>query len=108
LTKLVAERKFREDLFYRLNVITLRLPPLRERRGDTDLLARHFLRKYAAKYGRDVTDIADETLERLAAYDWPGNVRELETSSLVQSSSHRHAYSFPRQWIWISANSPPH
>ncbi|MCE5193331.1 MAG: sigma-54 dependent transcriptional regulator [Candidatus Cryosericum sp.] len=78
LTKLVAERKFREDLFYRLNVITLRLPPLRERRGDTVLLARHFLRKYAAKYGRDVTDIADETLERLAAYDWPGNVRELE------------------------------
>lgn len=80
LTKLVAERKFREDLFYRLNVITLRLPPLRERRGDTALLARHFLRKYAAKYGRDVTDIADETLERLTAYDWPGNVRELENA----------------------------
>lgn len=80
LTRLVAERKFREDLFYRLNVITLRLPPLRERRGDTALLARHFLRKYAAKYGRDVTDIADETLDRLTAYDWPGNVRELENA----------------------------
>ncbi|MGB9665924.1 MAG: sigma-54-dependent transcriptional regulator [Candidatus Cryosericum sp.] len=80
LTRLVTERKFREDLFYRLNVITLRLPPLRERRGDTALLARHFLRKYAAKYGRDVTDIADETLERLTAYYWPGNVRELENA----------------------------
>jgi len=78
LTRLVSERKFREDLFYRLNVITLRLPPLRDRRGDTVLLARHFLRKYAAKYGRDVTDIADQTLERLTAYEWPGNVRELE------------------------------
>ena len=78
LTRLVSERKFREDLFYRLNVIMLRLPPLCDRRGDTVLLARHFLRKYAAKYGRDVTEIADETLERLNAYEWPGNVRELE------------------------------
>jgi transcriptional regulator with GAF, ATPase, and Fis domain len=78
LTRLVSERRFREDLFYRLNVITLRLPPLRDRRGDTVLLARHFVRKYAAKYGRDVTEIADQTLERLNAYDWPGNVRELE------------------------------
>ncbi|MCX6098315.1 MAG: sigma 54-interacting transcriptional regulator, partial [Caldiserica bacterium] len=78
LTQLVSERKFREDLFYRLNVITLRLPPLRDRRGDTVLLARHFLRKYAAKYGRDVTEIADQTLGLLTAYEWPGNVRELE------------------------------
>ena len=78
LTRLVSERKFREDLFYRLNVITLRLPPLRDRRGDTVLLARHFLRKYAAKYGRDVTEIAGQTLECLNAYEWPGNVRELE------------------------------
>jgi len=78
LARLVSERKFREDLFYRLNVITLRLPPLHDRQGDIPLLTRHFLRKYAAKYGRDITDIADGTLERLSAYDWPGNVRELE------------------------------
>ena len=78
LARLVSQRKFREDLFYRLNVITLRLPPLHDRQGDIPLLARHFLRKYAAKYGRDISDIADETLERLSAYDWPGNVRELE------------------------------
>ncbi len=78
LAGLVSQRKFREDLFYRLNVITLRLPPLHDRQGDIPVLARHFLRKYAAKYGRDITDIADGTLERLSAYDWPGNVRELE------------------------------
>jgi two-component system, NtrC family, response regulator AtoC len=78
LTRLVSERKFREDLLYRLNVITLRLPPLRDRKGDVALLARHFLRKYASKYGRDVTEIADTTLMHLEEYDWPGNVRELE------------------------------
>ncbi len=78
LVQLVSERKFREDLLYRLNVITLRLPPLRDRKGDVALLARHFLRKYASKYGRDVTGIADATLARLEDYDWPGNVRELE------------------------------
>jgi two-component system response regulator AtoC len=78
LSRLVSERKFREDLLYRLNVITLRLPPLRDRKGDVTLLARHFLRKYASKYGRDVTEIADATFARLEEYDWPGNVRELE------------------------------
>lgn len=78
LPALVSERKFREDLFYRLNVITLRLPPLRERKGDIPLLARHFLSKYTAKYGRDITSIADATIARLAEYSWPGNVRELE------------------------------
>jgi two-component system response regulator AtoC len=78
LARLVSERKFREDLLYRLNVITLRLPPLRDRKGDVTLLARHFLRKYASKYGRDVTEIADTTLTHLEDYDWPGNVRELE------------------------------
>ncbi len=77
LTRLVSERKFREDLFYRLNDY-IAASPLRDRRGDTALLARHFLRKYAAKYGRDVTEIADQTLERLNTYEWPGNVRELE------------------------------
>jgi two-component system response regulator AtoC len=78
LARLVSERMFREDLLYRLNVITLRLPPLCDRKGDVALLARHFLRKYASKYGRDVTEIADMTLTHLEDYDWPGNVRELE------------------------------
>ncbi len=78
LARLVSERKFREDLLYRLNVITLRLPPLRDRKGDIALLARHFVRKYASKYGRDVTEIAGATMSRLEEHDWPGNVRELE------------------------------
>jgi len=74
----VTSGKFREDLFYRLSVVTLSVPPLRERRDDIVLLATHFLRKYAAANARAVSGIAPETMALLAAYDWPGNVRELE------------------------------
>ncbi len=74
----VAEGRFREDLFYRLNVITLNLPPLRERPEDIEPLARHFLKKIAAKSRRSVEGIADAALASLQAYHWPGNVRELE------------------------------
>ena len=74
----VTSGKFREDLFYRLSVVTLGVPPLRERRDDIVLLATHFLRKYAAANARAVSGIAPETMALLAAYDWPGNVRELE------------------------------
>ncbi len=71
----VREGRFREDLFYRLNVVTLRIPPLRERREDVPLLAEHF----AAKHGRgEGATISAEAREILQAYDWPGNVRELE------------------------------
>ncbi len=76
LEALMREGRFREDLFYRLNVVTLVLPPLRERRGDIPLLADHFLAKYAADLGE--RGIAPEALDRLTGYDWPGNVRELE------------------------------
>jgi len=68
--------KFREDLFYRLNVVTLSLPALRERRGDIPLLAEHFLSKYAESLGERV--IAPDAMDRLVGYEWPGNVRELE------------------------------
>ncbi len=74
----VAERKFREDLFYRLSVVTLLLPPLRERREDIPLLADHFLRKCAAANDKPVSRISPEAMELLMGYDWPGNVRELE------------------------------
>jgi two-component system response regulator HydG len=74
----IAERKFREDLYYRLNVIHLDLPPLRERREDIPLLADHFLKKYAARMQKNVTGIAPVALEQLLAHSWPGNVRELE------------------------------
>jgi DNA-binding NtrC family response regulator len=69
---------FREDLFYRLNVVTVELPPLRERRGDIPVLASFFLRRYAAENGKKIETFADDTLRALSEYRWPGNVRELE------------------------------
>ena len=76
LEAMMSEGRFREDLFYRLNVVTLALPPLRERREDIPLLAEHFLAKYAGDLGERA--LAPEALDRLVGYDWPGNVRELE------------------------------
>ncbi len=70
--------RFREDLFYRLNVFPLSVPPLRERRADIALIAKHFLKRYAVEYGSGVLGFSQEALNRLTRYDWPGNVRELE------------------------------
>ncbi len=69
---------FREDLYYRLNVFPLELPSLRERIEDVPLLARHFLHKYSARFGKNITAITNRTMESLLQYSWPGNVRELE------------------------------
>lgn len=69
--------KFRQDLYYRVNVFTIQIPPLRERKGDVEILANAFLHEFAAKTGRKVEEIDPETLGYLDAYDWPGNVREL-------------------------------
>ncbi len=76
----VKEGRFREDLYYRLNVIALRVPPLRERRDDIPLLAEHFLRLYGERNGRHFSGLARAAMEALARYDWPGNVRELENA----------------------------
>jgi DNA-binding NtrC family response regulator len=73
----VKDKRFREDLFYRLNVLELRLPPLSERRGDILLLAQHFLKKHAARLGRGGMELSAEAERLLEAYSWPGNVREL-------------------------------
>jgi two-component system, NtrC family, nitrogen regulation response regulator NtrX len=73
----IARGNFREDLFYRLNVIPFYVPPLRERKEDVPLLARHFLKEFSAAYGRRARDISDEAVETLMRYSWPGNVREL-------------------------------
>src|SRR5678815_3208875 len=78
LAGLVKEKRFREDLFYRLNVITITAPPLREHREDVAVLAQHFLRIYAAKNNRRLETFSDDALACLEAYGWPGNVRELE------------------------------
>jgi two-component system response regulator HydG len=76
----IAEGKFREDLFYRLNVVAIELPPLRARRDDVPLLAYHFLQKFAARTGRDVRKISPEAIRLLQSRPWPGNVRELENA----------------------------
>jgi two-component system response regulator HydG len=78
LAREVTAGHYRQDLYYRLNVINVALPPLRDRRADIPLLAAHFLRKYAAENQKPVTAIQQEALQRLQAYHWPGNVRELE------------------------------
>lgn len=78
LKGLVEQGKFREDLYYRINVVSIQLPPLRERKEDIPLLMEHFLRKYCIENKKEVDTISDETARLLMQYDWPGNVRELE------------------------------
>jgi PAS domain S-box-containing protein len=78
LERLIREGKFREDLFYRLNVFPIRLPPLRERSGDVPLLVNCLVARFAARVGIQLDSVSKETMDRLTAYGWPGNVRELE------------------------------
>ena len=80
LGKLVADGRFREDLFYRINVIGIHLPPLRDRREDIQLLAEHFLAKYSEQMGKAIGAVSHEAMEVLQRYDWPGNIRELENT----------------------------
>ena len=80
LKKMVAEEKFREDLFYRLNVLPIVLPPLRERREDIPMLTEHFLRRFARDRGNDVPEVSPAVREAFQRYSWPGNVRELENA----------------------------
>jgi transcriptional regulator with PAS, ATPase and Fis domain len=77
LRQAMSEGRFREDLYYRLNILALALPPLRERPQDIEPLARHFLHQAATQYGRDATDFSPDALTALRSHDWPGNVREL-------------------------------
>jgi DNA-binding NtrC family response regulator len=80
LRQMVAEGRFQEDLFYRLNVIPIELPPLRERREDIPALVEHFVKKHAQRIGRRLEGVDDGALAALQQYDWPGNVRELENT----------------------------
>ena len=80
LTEEVKGGRFREELFYRLNVVTITLPPLRKRKGDIPALVSHFIDKYAKSYGKEVRALGPGTLTALLAHDWPGNVRELENA----------------------------
>jgi transcriptional regulator with GAF, ATPase, and Fis domain len=78
LWRMVEERKFRADLYYRLNVFPITLPPLRERGNDIPLLAEHFVQKFAKRQGKSIVRIPDEVMEVLQRHDWPGNIRELQ------------------------------
>jgi Nif-specific regulatory protein len=80
LEDLIARGLFRQDLFYRLNVLQMQMPPLRERNEDIPLLAKYFVRRYGEKCKRQITRISAEAQKRLLTYDWPGNVRELENA----------------------------
>ena len=80
LEKLVEEGRFREDLYYRLNVFTIYIPPLRERRSDIPILANHFVQKFARQMNKPILKISDEAMEILLNHSWPGNVRELENA----------------------------
>jgi DNA-binding NtrC family response regulator len=80
LRKAIEKQEFREDLYYRLNVVNIELPPLRERKEDIPLLAAHFLNKFASENRKEVTGFSPDAMEFLLDYDWPGNVRELENA----------------------------
>ena len=78
LAALIADGRFREDLLYRLNTVEIELPPLRRRTEDIADLARHFLRRQATRYGKDIDDFEPDALRSMRQHSWPGNVRELE------------------------------
>ncbi|HLA59180.1 MAG TPA: sigma 54-interacting transcriptional regulator, partial [Puia sp.] len=84
LEKEVAEGRFRLDLYYRLNVFPIELPPLRERTEDITILARHFIDSFNHKAGKHITGMSDKVLKNMIAYHWPGNIRELE--NLIERS----------------------
>lgn len=80
LVDLVAEGKFREDLYYRINVIAIRMPPLRERKEDLPLLVEHFVNKYSKSNNKKISEVSDGVIDVFRAYQWPGNIRELENA----------------------------
>ncbi len=78
LEQMVPDKQFREDLYFRLNVFPIRIPPLRERAGDIPVLVRHYVEKYAQKMNKRIETISEETMAALCRHSWPGNIRELQ------------------------------
>ena len=101
LRTLIGDGQFRGDLFYRLSVVTIELPPLRDRRDDIPLLLLHFLKKHCERYHLPVPSVADEALELLTRYEWPGNVRELE--NVIE-----HVVVLGRSDVTRAEDLPPH
>jgi len=109
LEHLVREGRFREDLFYRLNVIQLAIPPLRDRREEIPTLVHHFLAKHARDAGKAIPQLSPQALERLSAYDWPGNVRQLtnELKRLVALTDEDDTIDVPHLAAHIRVPPPP-
>jgi len=100
LKEMMTERQFRSDLYYRLNVFPIRIPPLRERPEDISLLVKHFTQKYAARMGKRINAVPSATMQKLERLSWPGNVRELENlveRSVILTSGNTLAVSLPDQ-----------
>lgn len=98
LEQLVSERKFRADLYYRLNVFPITLPPLRQRAADIPLLVRHFVKKYSTRFNRVINSVHAESLQALERHHWPGNIRELENlveRSILTAESDTLKFSLP-------------
>ena len=106
LAEEVQQGRFREDLFYRLNVIEIRLPPLRERREDIPLLVEHFVQRISSQLDKDVGGISAEALKLLIAYDWPGNVRELENVIERAIVSCRNGTLEEQDFSWLQRPAP--
>ena len=112
LHAVIGTGQFREDLYYRLNVVTISVPPLRERREEIPLLVNHFLKKFCLQYERDTPRVSPETLDLLQAYAWPGNVRELENMIkrlvvLQNDALLQEEIAMRRNRAWVPAPAPP-
>jgi two-component system response regulator AtoC len=110
MKKAVASGQFREDLYYRLNVVTIELPPLRERKEDVPLLAQHFLKKFAVENQKEITGFSPEASDFLLKYDWPGNVRELENAIeravILVKNSYIDAADMPQENLQLVQSAP--
>ena len=111
IKRAVADGQFREDLYYRLNVVTIELPPLRERKEDIPLLAQHFLKKFAVENQKEITGFSPEATDFLLKYEWPGNVRELENAIeravILAKNSYIEVADLPRENVLLAHSAPP-
>jgi len=110
MKKAVASGQFREDLYYRLNVVTIELPPLRERKEDVPLLAQHFLKKFAVENQKEIAGFSPEASDFLLKYDWPGNVRQLENAIeravILAKNSYIDAADMPQENLQLVQSAP--
>src|SRR5580658_4150271 len=110
LEKMIERREFREDLYYRLNVFPIRIPPLRERPEDIPLLVRYFTQKYSRRMEKQIDSIPTAAMKKLAAWHWPGNIRELENfieRSVILTHEHSSALQLPLGEICTNGKTPP-